>query len=242
MVKSAEKRNKREAPYVKQCREKDPRLTECLTSALHHLKPYLARGIPEIEMPSVEPFRMDELSLSLSSGPGGYRISLKDLDIYGTSNFTAHIHFPNLRIHARYTSSGVLIILPASGTGSFHADFGDVDADMNGKVISETRDGKVYLKVVSLEIDINIKRVRMQVKKIFNNNRILSDGGDKPFPAREWARSDQGDETATAEKAHRSVSKHRQPAAHPRALGCLLDTTIRGFKKIQGTQEYGGVQ
>ncbi|XP_071455444.1 protein takeout [Hetaerina americana] len=176
-------------PYVKQCRVADPHLIECLTSALHHLRPYLAKGIPEIEMPSVEPFRMDELSLSLTSGPNGYRIVLKDLDIYGASNFTvgnlrlgsgerpfqATVNFPTLRIHAKYTSSGVLIILPASGNGSFHADFGDVDALVRGKVVSETRGGKEYLRVDTLDLDINIKRVRMQVKKIFNNNRILTE-------------------------------------------------------------------
>jgi hypothetical protein len=39
-------------------------------------------------MPSVEPFRMDELSLSLTTGPNGYKVTLRDLDIYGASNFT----------------------------------------------------------------------------------------------------------------------------------------------------------
>lgn len=76
------------APYIKQCREKDPQLLECLKGALHHLSPYLATGIKEIELPSVEPFRMDELSLSLTDGPNGYKVSLSDIDIYGASNFT----------------------------------------------------------------------------------------------------------------------------------------------------------
>lgn len=39
-------------------------------------------------MPTVEPFRMDDLSLALSSGPNGYKITLKEMDIYGASNFT----------------------------------------------------------------------------------------------------------------------------------------------------------
>lgn len=39
-------------------------------------------------MPAVEPFRMDSLSLSLNTGPKGYKITLRDLDIYGASNFT----------------------------------------------------------------------------------------------------------------------------------------------------------
>ena len=55
---------------------------------MHHLKPYLATGIPEIELPTVEPFLMDELSLSLTTGPNGYKVSLKEIDIFGASNFT----------------------------------------------------------------------------------------------------------------------------------------------------------
>lgn len=48
----------------------------------------MAKGIPEIELPSVEPFRMDELSLSLTTGPNGYKVSLLDIDIFGASNFS----------------------------------------------------------------------------------------------------------------------------------------------------------
>lgn len=76
------------APYVKQCYEGDPQLIQCFIGALHHLRPYLATGIKEIELPSVEPFRMEELSLSLTTGPNGYKVTLRDIDIYGASNFT----------------------------------------------------------------------------------------------------------------------------------------------------------
>lgn len=73
---------------MKQCHEGDPHIIDCFIGALHHLRPYLATGIDEIELPSVEPFRMEELSLSLTTGPNGYKVTLKDMDIYGASNFT----------------------------------------------------------------------------------------------------------------------------------------------------------
>lgn len=38
--------------------------------------------------------------------------------------FEARIFIPRLTIQAKYTSSGVLIIIPASGGGEFHAVFG----------------------------------------------------------------------------------------------------------------------
>jgi hypothetical protein len=41
-----------------------------------------------MQMPSVEPFVMDTLSLALTGGPNGYRINLKDMEVFGASNFT----------------------------------------------------------------------------------------------------------------------------------------------------------
>jgi len=43
---------------------------------------------------------------------------------HGSEPFKAHIKIPELKINARYTSSGVLIILPASGQGNFHSTLG----------------------------------------------------------------------------------------------------------------------
>lgn len=89
-------------------------------------------------MPPVEPFIMDSLSLQLTGGPQGYRVSLKNMEIFGASNYTvktiklsknnepfeASVTMPRLIIRAKYTSSGVLLIIPASGSGDFDATLG----------------------------------------------------------------------------------------------------------------------
>lgn len=38
------------AEYIIQCRRSDPKLLDCLKGSLHHLRPYLAQGIPDIEV------------------------------------------------------------------------------------------------------------------------------------------------------------------------------------------------
>ncbi|XP_011138549.1 protein takeout [Harpegnathos saltator] len=172
--------------YVKQCSRSDPKLITCLIDALHHLRPYLSAGIPEIELPAVEPFRMDELTLSLTGGVNGYKVQLRDLLIRGASNYTvediklgssfqAIVRMPALILDAHYSSSGVLIILPASGNGTFHARFGDARALVKGNVSTRPRDGKTYLNVDNLDVDLRVKDVQMRVRKIFNNNRILTE-------------------------------------------------------------------
>lgn len=173
-------------PYVKQCSRKDPKLKKCLIDALQHLRPYLRDGIPEIELPPVEPFRIEELSLSLTGGPNGYKIRLQEMDILGASNFTvvdfnlgspfeALIEMPALILDAHYSSSGVLIILPASGNGTFHGRFDDVRAVVKGTVSTSYRNGGTYLHVEKLDLELAVKTINMQVYKIFNNNRILTE-------------------------------------------------------------------
>lgn len=175
-------------PYVKQCKEGDPKVIDCFISAYHNLQPYLVKGIKEIELPSVEPFHMDELSLSLTGGPNGYKISLKEMLIYGASNstmsklklsengkpFEARIVLHSLKINARYQSSGVLIILPASGNGTFEGQFDELDCLLKGKASLNEKDGRKYLHIDSLNVDLTVKRVNMMVKNIFRNNQILT--------------------------------------------------------------------
>ena len=79
-----------------------------------------------------------------------------------------------MRITAKYSSSGVLIILPASGNGTFHAALGDVNTVCKGFVSKHNRNGIDYLHIDSMDLDLEVKNVRMLVKKVFNNNRILS--------------------------------------------------------------------
>lgn len=88
--------------------------------------------------------------------------------------FEARISIPRLTIRAKYTSSGVLLIIPASGSGDFDAVLDGVIADIKGQVSTAERDNKTFLHVDSLAMELNVKKVRMHIAKVFKNNRILS--------------------------------------------------------------------
>ncbi|PSN29686.1 hypothetical protein C0J52_26455 [Blattella germanica] len=139
-------------------------------------------------MPSVEPFRMDELSLSLTTGPNGYKVTLRDLDIFGASNFSvrnlklseegkpfeAKIHIPELKINARYTSSGVLIILPASGQGNFHSTLSDILATVRGTITEATN---LFLRENGHEVlKAMMPQLRLKLSEVFQkiSNQLLS--------------------------------------------------------------------
>lgn len=130
---------------------------------------------------------MDTLALQLTEGPQGYKITLKNMEAFGASNFKvtslklsegsepfkAKIVMPKLKIEAKYTSSGVLLILPASGGGDFHANFEGVSADLTGKTSIHAFKGANYLHIDALSLVLDVKDVKMSISGAFNNNRIL---------------------------------------------------------------------
>ncbi|XP_025834602.1 protein takeout-like isoform X2 [Agrilus planipennis] len=175
------------APYVKQCHEADPKLMECFISALHHLRPYLATGITEIELPSVEPFRMDELSLSLTGGPSGFKVTLADIDIYGASNFTVTkirsdidtyqfqitLFIPHISARAKYVSSGILILVQASGGGDYWGEYEGVRAKIYIRAKPILKNGRTYLSLQESKMDFSVKSIRMGVENVHNGNSVL---------------------------------------------------------------------
>lgn len=89
--------------------------------------------------------------------------------------FEAKIAIPRLTIQARYTSSGVLLIIPASGNGDFDAVLEGVIAEVKGRTSSTPKENGNYLHVESLVMELNVKKVRMHIARVFKNNRILSE-------------------------------------------------------------------
>lgn len=58
-----------------------------MTNSVEFLKPYLSSGIPEMDIPSIEPLILGDLLVSESSASNGLRITAKDIKAYGPSNF-----------------------------------------------------------------------------------------------------------------------------------------------------------
>lgn len=84
-------------------------------------------------------------------------------------------------IRAKYTSSGVLLIIPASGSGDFDAVLDGVIADVKGEVSTNEQPTGTHLHVDSLTMDLNVKKTRMHIAKVFKNNRILSEFSSHPL-------------------------------------------------------------
>lgn len=99
----------------------------------------------------MEPVVVDEISIALGSGPDGYRASFKNIEAFGVSNLTfvnirsdidtlqfqMTLEIPRIKAKAQYKSSGVLLLLQASGSGEYWGEYG-------------TNSGVLYVKFVTV--------------------------------------------------------------------------------------------
>nr|CAI5830090.1 unnamed protein product [Callosobruchus analis] len=88
--------------------------------------------------------------------------------------FEAVINIPILRINSRYESSGVLIILPASGNGTFNGQLEGVEATVRGRTSINEKENLRYLHVDALHVDLVVRNIRLLVKNVYKNNAILT--------------------------------------------------------------------
>ncbi|XP_046393514.1 uncharacterized protein LOC124161270 [Ischnura elegans] len=174
--------------YVLQCSKSDPKFNECLTRSGNHLAEHFRSGIPELGITEVEPVLVDEVSIALGSGPDGYKASFRDIEARGVSNLTLvkmiadfdkmeiqmAFKIPRIRAKANYRSSGVLLVVKASGGGDYWGVYDGVRVVVDFLGTKYTgEDGKTYVKVKSVKLDFTVDKIRMGIEKLHNGNQVI---------------------------------------------------------------------
>lgn len=169
------------------CSRQDPNVDACLLRSFNSLLEYLKGGAPEFGIEESEPILIDELSIALGGGPDGYRATFKDIHAMGASNMTitnvrsdleTHqfqltLFGPHISARARYRSSGVLLLVRASGGGDYWGEYDGVKAKVYFRGEPYERDGKTYLKLQQLKLDFSVKDIQMGVNNLQNSNAVL---------------------------------------------------------------------
>lgn len=75
------------APYINVCHKGDPALNQCMMKSVEQIRPYLTRGIPELDIPPIEPIIIGDLIVAESVPGQGVSITAKGVKAYGPSNF-----------------------------------------------------------------------------------------------------------------------------------------------------------
>lgn len=174
--------------YIKVCQREQATISDCLRDSIENIRPQLVSGIPELSVPSIEPFYIPEI-IAVSGELVPLKASGKDVRVSGAGNFTiksvsvnletleirARVRFPRLHLDGRYNLDTQILIIPLRGEGNLIADADKCDAEIFLKAKIVEREGKQYLYFTSMNVDIKIKDYRIRLDGLFNGNKALGD-------------------------------------------------------------------
>lgn len=108
----------------------------CIRNSILSLRPYLNKGIPELDVPALNPLFVPEIKVNQDSGIQ-VEAAFRNISIYGANNFRLRsvrsdpdsdkfrmkIWFPDLTMKGIYDIKGIMLMLPIRGHGMAYGNF-----------------------------------------------------------------------------------------------------------------------
>lgn len=175
-------------------------VNHAIREALEGLTALLKRGLPEIGLPSLEPWKLDNFSYDGSVNTAKIKANFTDMKLYGLSTMTVSkvdvdmtkmkfelkLKFSNLTIIGQYKLEGkVLLIFPISGEGPFEMTSTDVEVEGESTLKSYSN-GSLSLAQLTLKMEVD--DVKAHFHKLLGGgmasgvaNRIIDFFGERIF-------------------------------------------------------------
>ncbi|XP_041973774.1 uncharacterized protein LOC121729361 [Aricia agestis] len=149
--------------YFPQCKRNDPQIEKCILDAVEVLKPKLLEGIPEVAVPSIEPFSLPTLKLDRNAPSLRLKANVKNMKVYGGSNYKIEkfklnlnnkyvaelkLSLPRVHVTADYDVRGSQVLtVDINGKGRMKCNFTNIVAVVKGTAKEIEKDGVKYLQV-----------------------------------------------------------------------------------------------
>ncbi|CAK1600172.1 unnamed protein product [Parnassius mnemosyne] len=188
--KAAENNKKPTLPdYLPSCYRNDPELDTCIKNSFNSLRPHLARGLTDLDVPPVEPLLIDRLVMENSAGPVRVNAAFSNITVVGPSNYTVTkirsdlkkmridmgLALPRIEVTGRYEVSGQVLLFPVRSQGDFWAAFTDVAAiaKIYGKEVE--RENVKYMVIERLLVDFKLKNSRFNIRDTVNHGSVIGE-------------------------------------------------------------------
>ncbi|KAJ0179413.1 hypothetical protein K1T71_005125 [Dendrolimus kikuchii] len=173
-------------PYIKPCSYDNKDLGACVKTQIENSLNSFAKGIPELDVPSLDPVQLDNIIID----GNGLKLAFTNASMHGISNSKLtnlkvalgkmdeafSLSFKaNLSLTAHYEADGQILVLPIKGNGDalVFAQGCEVTIDSN---LVHYKDGKgEHLKLKSPNYKYTFERTVFHLENLFNGNKQLSD-------------------------------------------------------------------
>lgn len=168
------------------CQTNDPHYEACISESIAYLKPYLKSGVPEYNIPAMEPLKLKKLTFTPTSS---IRVDASDIDAYGASNFELNkvnldfkamlflvdVTLPNLQIEGQYQIDGKLLLLPIRGSGPMHGNFTNSTGTCKMQVAKYLENGEEKLRFTDFKLKISVGGGTLKLDNLFGGEKVLGD-------------------------------------------------------------------
>ncbi|XP_031331471.1 uncharacterized protein LOC116162081 [Photinus pyralis] len=177
-------------PYIKVCEHTVQNLSACIIDSIEFLRPKLVEGIPELDVPSMEPLPLADLRIASIGSGSRLATNLTDVKVYGASKFEIqklevtlaetvntfqfHVNIPKVRVEAHYQLDSRILFLDVKGEGPFFANITNYWFDCTMKGDKVDIEGKNYLFFEHMTIKVVVGHVSILLGNIFDGNPALS--------------------------------------------------------------------
>ncbi|KAK4015444.1 protein takeout [Daphnia magna] len=171
---------------LKQCDSNNQAaLNTCLFKIVEDLRPFMPTGIPEINVPVLDPMFIQSINLV----QGEFRSTFSQIQVRGMSKFITNsvtadpdamtmklrLSIPELRITGQYKTSGRIFVLAVEGSGTFWNILSNVTVDATSNLVLKGNPPNQNLQVANNVLDLNVSKMRMRLNNLFNGDAILGE-------------------------------------------------------------------
>ncbi|CAG9832096.1 unnamed protein product [Diabrotica balteata] len=178
------------AKYINVCKAKETDISKCIMENIENIRPKLDDGIPELGIPSINPLKIPFAELNIGKE---FKSSMKDIKMYGINTFIVKdlkvdldnnyleikVNIPHIRAEGEYNVKGKLLILTLDGSGPGQINITNLEVTLIGHGVRETKHGKTFLKISSIDITPIIGIVNLRLNNLFNGNPELTETSNK---------------------------------------------------------------
>ncbi|XP_045470422.1 uncharacterized protein LOC123677769 [Harmonia axyridis] len=155
-------------------------------AAIEDLRPFLKKGVPEHDIPSLEPLILEDL---ITENISGLKVRVTNVSAYGCSDFIVkyvnvnwdnrsmelNIDIPKLKINAHYIVNGKVLMVPIKGNGDIEANITDCSSQAFLQMDKYEVNGERHVRFSRVDLKVKVGGGLIRLENLFNaDNNLLS--------------------------------------------------------------------
>ncbi|XP_045542491.1 uncharacterized protein LOC106707611 [Papilio machaon] len=158
--------------YFPHCKKSDPQIEKCFLDAVETMRPKLKGGIPEVNIPALDPFTVPTLKLDRTASNLRLKANLRNMKAFGGSNFKiekfklnlnnkylaeVRLSIPKLVVAGDYDVRGSRILtVDINGKGKIRGNFSRIYVVAKGLAKPIVKDNVEYLQADKIITKVKI--------------------------------------------------------------------------------------